>query len=50
MGNPCADDGFYRRRAADPAAEYRDRFVWGIDTRAIKRERQDLPEHPVVKG
>lgn len=50
MGIPALMMGFTGDGQLDPALlADRDRRL-GIDTRAIKRERQDLPEHPVVKG
>ncbi len=50
MGIPALMMGFTGDGQLDPALlADRDRRL-GIDTQAIKRERQDLPEHPVVKG
>ncbi len=50
MGIPALMMGFTGDGQLDPALlADRDRRL-GIDTRAIKRERQDLPEHPVVRG
>ncbi|EIW9757689.1 OBAP family protein [Salmonella enterica subsp. enterica serovar Montevideo] len=50
MGIPALMMGFTGDGQLDPALlADRDRRL-GIDTQAIKRERQDLPEHPVIKG
>lgn len=50
MGIPALMMGFTGDGQLDPALLVdRDRRL-GIDTQAIKRERQDLPAHPVIKG
>ncbi|EBO7044563.1 OBAP family protein [Salmonella enterica] len=50
MGIPALMMGFTGDGQLDPALlADRDRRL-GIDTQAIKRERQALPEHPVIKG
>ncbi|HCC0887071.1 TPA: OBAP family protein [Salmonella enterica] len=50
MGIPALMMGFTDEGQLDPALlADRDRRL-DIDTQAIKRERQDLPAHPVIKG